>query len=80
LDVTGSLKALDVAGAGVLRIDSVQLSDSGVYVCMWNWNTTTVDDELGVAYLNLTVIGMYRSLHQTDYTSPFPGVAHWASL
>jgi len=53
----GVLNRLEVVGAGILRIDSVELSDSGVYVCVLN-NTSYIR-HLDRAYLNITVIGMY---------------------
>jgi len=43
---------LPVVGVGVLRLDSVQLSDTGVYVCMWN-----TSNDWHWAHLNLSVIG-----------------------
>ena len=58
------MKQLQRFGAGVLRIDSVQLSDTGVYVCVWN--TTTSHNNLDLAYVNLTVIGMCSSSNSSS--------------
>jgi len=68
--MSGAFNQLEVVGAGVLRIESVQLSDSGVYICVLN-ATSSSTDHWDLAYLNLTVTGMC-TLGATFYTRWLP--------
>ena len=50
-DVATAAGSLNVVGAGMLCINSVQLSDSGLYECTWNSTSDHV-----VNHVNLSVI------------------------
>ena len=52
---------LEVVGVGMLRLKSVQQSDTGVYVCSWNTSTTTDNSNV-----NVTVTGILPV--QADHT------------